>query len=247
MGTERLNQILAVEQGMKSRIEDELTEGYKTLQKTSFFDGMARAYRPTREDGERLPSENKRVQQRAPEILRNTLNRLGDLFDITATKDFANCVAKANVVVDDEIILENAPATYLLFLEKYLIHVHTVITKLPTLDPAEAWTQDPNDGLYKTPTLEKARHLKMKKAIVRYDATDKHPAQTDLIDVDELVGYYAEVKHSAAFPPAEQKRLLLRVEKLQAAVKSAREGANMVEAPRKSVADKLFSWVFKKD
>ena len=50
---------------------------------------------------------------------------------------------------------------------------------------------------------------------------------------------------SPSFPAAEQKRLLERVEKLQAAVKRAREAANLVEAPNKEVGAKLFGWLFK--
>src|SRR4051812_35600995 len=119
MATQRLNQVLAVEAGKKSRIEEELTEGYKTLQKSALFDGMTRAYRPLSETGERLPTETKKVQQSAPTILMSTLKRLGEVFDITAAKDFANCNAKGDVVVDGETILSDAPATYLLFLQSY--------------------------------------------------------------------------------------------------------------------------------
>ena len=245
MSEQRLNQVIVVEHGMKSRVEEELTATYHTLQKSSLFDGMTRSYRPLKDDGDRMPAENKKVQQQARELLAAATRRLTGLFDITATKDWANCAAKADVVVDGETILTGVPSTFLLFLEKQLINVRTLIDKLPILDAAETWTRDANDSLFKTDKLEKMRTQKVARAIVLHPPTVEHPAQTQLIHEDMNIGVWEEQKISGAFPAAEQKRLLERVEKLQAAVKRAREAANLVEAPNKEVGAKLFGWLFK--
>jgi len=59
------------------------------------------------------------------------------MFDIVATQDWANCQAVADVVVDDQVILAQVPFTHLLFLEKQLLDIQTLVEKLPVLDPAE--------------------------------------------------------------------------------------------------------------
>ena len=69
------------------------------------------------------------------------------LFDITATKDWANCTARANVVLDGKPLLEDVPATYVLFLEKQLSDLHTFVGKMSELDPGSDWSVDPiSDG-----------------------------------------------------------------------------------------------------
>lgn len=243
MAEQRLNQVLAVEAGLKSRWEQEQTAAYHTLQKSALFDGMTRTYKPLSESAERLPTEHKKVQQEATTMLKNAFTRLEELFDTVATKDFANCNAKADVIVDGYALLKDVPATYLLFLEKKLIDVRTMIEKLPTLDPAENWVKDANDGFYKTERVETSRTAKIAEPLLLAPATKEHPAQTQVVNVDRIIGYYEVVKLSGAYPVTDQQKLLLRVEKLQAAVKRAREAANVVVAPQQTLGFSIFNWL----
>ena len=48
----RLNQIIAVEKGIKSRSFQELTEAHQALQKPALLAGISRTYRPKDEEGE---------------------------------------------------------------------------------------------------------------------------------------------------------------------------------------------------
>src|SRR5215468_10374951 len=138
----RLNQIIAVEKGIKSKSLSELTEAHHALQKPALLSGISRTYRPKDEEGEQLPPESTRVQIKAQEIIRQTTEILTRLFDVTATKDSGNTKAMADVMVDGKVLLSQAPITYLLFLEKQLVDLHTFIKKLPVLDAAETWTFD---------------------------------------------------------------------------------------------------------
>jgi hypothetical protein len=52
MKVARLNQIIAVEKGVKSRSFAELTETHHALQKSVLLAGIARNYQPKDEDGE---------------------------------------------------------------------------------------------------------------------------------------------------------------------------------------------------
>ncbi len=139
----RLNQIIAIEKGVKARSHQRLTEAHHALQKPALLSGISRTYRSKDEEGEQLPPEATRVQAKAEDIIRSTVDILGELFDVTATKDYANCKARADVVVDGKVLLTGAPVTYLLFLEKQLVDMNTFIKKLPVLDASESWTFDP--------------------------------------------------------------------------------------------------------
>src|SRR5215470_9862824 len=138
----KLNQIIAVEKGIKSRAFQELTEAHHALQKPALLSGIARSYQPRDEEGEQLPPEATKVQVKAQEIIRETTDILTKLFDVTATKEWANCTATANVVVGGQTLLEKVPVAYLLFLEKQLVDLHTFVKKLPVLDASETWHHD---------------------------------------------------------------------------------------------------------
>jgi prolyl oligopeptidase PreP (S9A serine peptidase family) len=148
---------------------------------------------------------------------------------VTARKDWTNNTAKADVVVDGEILIMNAPVTYLLTLEKELTDVRTFIEHLPILDTSEDWHSDTSSGLAKTKETRTHRTKKKAKAIVLHPATKEHPAQTQLVSEDVLVGYWHTVKHSGAISRQEKLQLLEKAETLVNAVKEAREAANDVE------------------
>ena len=85
----RLNQIIAIEKGVKSRSFQELTEAHHALQKPALLSGIARTYRPKDEEGEQLPPESTKVQIKAEDIIRQTVEIMTKLFDVTARKDSA--------------------------------------------------------------------------------------------------------------------------------------------------------------
>jgi hypothetical protein len=240
----KLNQIIAVEKGVKSSSFQELTEAHHALQKTTVLAGIARTYRPKDEEGEQLPPESTRVQVRAEDIMRQTSEILTRLFDVVATKDWTNCKARADVVVDGKTLLSQVPATHLLFLEKQLVDLHTFIKKLPVLDPSETWTFDPSADCWATEPVQTVKTKKIPRNHVKAEATDKHPAQVEVYYEDIVVGYWKTVKFSGALPAKRLNELLARVEKLQQAVKYAREEANNVDAEEQKVGAKVFGYLF---
>src|SRR5688500_7214775 len=176
----RLNQIIAVEKGIKSRSFQELTDAHHALQKPTLLAGISRTYRPKDEEGEQLPPESTKVQVKSEEIIRQTVEVMTRLFDVTATKDWANCKAKADVLVDGKPLFKDVPATYLLFLEKQLVDLHTFIKKLPVLDPSETWTLDASADCWATEPVQTLRTKKVPRNHVKAEATDKHPAQVEV-------------------------------------------------------------------
>jgi hypothetical protein len=244
MANAKLNQIVAVEKGVKTTAHQKLTELHQNLQKASLLAGISRTYQPRVEDGDQLPPESTKVQFRATAALRQCSDILGRLFDVTATKDWGNTDARADVVVDDKVVVAQVPVTYLLFLEKQLVDLRTFVRKLPVLDTGENWTYDPNSDCYASDRVETARTKKVPRTLVKYEATTEHPAQTEVWHEDVIVGTWSTVKFSGALPQQRINTLLGRVEALQQAVKFAREEANGREIEDQKVADSVFKFLF---
>jgi hypothetical protein len=241
----KLNQIIAIEKGTKTKATERITELYHAVQKPDLFNGFSRAYQPIKDGGETLPPENKKVQFTVDDVIRSVIRTQSDFLNITASKDYTNCVAKADVVIDGKTIITDAPVPFLLFLEKTVTDLRNVILKLPVLDEAEDWKYDQASSLARTEPIKTHRTKKVQKPLVMYDATPEHPAQTQLITEDETVGYWSQTKLSGALAKSKKTEYLDKVEKLLNAIKEAREAANSTEEVKvDKVADSVFGYLF---
>ena len=242
--TTKLNQIIAVEKGVKSKTTREFTDLHHTVQKQPLLSGISRTYKPRDDEGERLPSEATRVQVNAGDVLDQAAKTLTRLFDVVLTKDVANCAATADVTVDGRTLLRDVPVTYLLFLEKQLTDLRTFVEKLPVLDPAEQWDWSDAANAYATPAAETTRTKKVPRNHVVAEATDKHPAQVQVYTEDVIVGTWSTVKFSGALPAVRVREMLDRVDRLAHAVKYAREEANGTEVADQRAGEAVFAYLF---
>jgi hypothetical protein len=240
----KLNQIIAIEKSVKSQSLRELTDSHKILQKPNLLTGLARTYRSRDDEGEQYPPESTRVQVRSDEIIVQTVDILSKLFDVTATKDWANGDARSDVIVDEETVLEQVPVTYLLFLEKQLTDLHTFIKNLPVLDPSEVWAFDEATDAWATEPVQTTKTKKIPRNHLKAEATKEHPAQVEVYYEDVIVGHWQTIKYSGAMPATRVAQLVERVRKLQEAVKFAREEANSIEVEEQSVGERIFDYIF---
>lgn len=241
----KLNQVIAIEKGVKSRAYAQLSDMNKIIQKPDLFNGGVRTYLKKDEDGEDLPSERKHVQYLIRDIIGAVRIGISELVDVTAQKDIANTKALSAVIVDGTEVLPPVPVTTLLFLEKQLTDLRTFVANIPVLDNSETWHLDENSGLYRTDATQTHRTKKVVKPIVLYPATPEHPAQTQLVTEDVIAGFWNTVRQSAAMPKPEKEKIAERVEKLLIAVKEARERANDTEANDKpSIGSAVFGFIF---
>ncbi|MEJ3747286.1 hypothetical protein WEI85_28875 [Actinomycetes bacterium KLBMP 9797] len=240
----KLNQILAVTKGVKAQTTREFTDAHRNVQKAPLLSGISRSYQPKDEEGEQLPPESTRVQVSAIDVIADVSKTLTRLFDLVLTQDVANTKAKADVVVEGRTLLADVPVTYLLFLEKQLVDLHTFVDKLPVLDPAETWTFSEAAGAYASDPVKTVRSRKVMRNHVKAEATEKHAAQVEVYTEDVAVGYWTTVKLSGALPATRVKELRERIGKLQQAVKFAREQANMTEVEQLTAGDKVFGYLF---
>lgn len=223
----KLNQILAVEKGVRQRTYANLTELDRQVQKEQLHTGIARNYRPKDDEGEKLPPERSLVQVNTREILEGVKRNMSESWDVTATKEWANQSASADLVLPDgTTVLKDVPVGYLLFLEKQLTDLKTLVGRLPILDPGVKWLWDNSAMAYASEPQETHRTKKVHRPFVKYDATPEHPAQVDVVTEDEIVGFWETTRFSGAMPVQERVDLFERIETALNAVKQAREAAN---------------------
>lgn len=239
----KLNQIIAIENGIKTKTQTELTEAHHAIQKPAMLAGISRSYKPKDDEGEQLPAESTKVQITASEMLGQTAAIMTRLLDVTATKDWANCSAFADVVVGGVKLLEHVPVSYLLFLEKRLVDLETFVKKIPSLDASENWTFDAAQNCWASTPAETTKTKKIPRNHVKAEATDKHPAQVEVYHEDVIVGTWRTTKYSGALPAKTQAQLLNNIALLRNAVKFAREEANGIVAEPVSVGGAVFKYL----
>lgn len=241
----QLNQIVAVEKGVKARTTREITDVYRQLGRGADFSGLHRVYRPIDdESAERLPEESKRVQAKVHEQLGKAGDALSALFDVVATKETGNMSAAADVTVDGTVIIAGAPVPLLLFLEKQITDWRTELRAVPVLDTAEAWQiSATEEGIFRTEPVETVRSKKVPRNHVKAEATDRHPAQVEVYFEDIPVGRWTTTKLSGAVPVVVRDEWIKRADKLLDALKQAREKANSTEVQQVKIGDAVFSYL----
>ena len=239
-----LHCIIAAEKHVKARAHSRISELYKLIQKPNLFSGQVRAYQRKDDAGEDFPPEHQHIQFNLGDILSELRGEYSGLIDVTAQKDIANQEAKSSVIVNGREILPELPITTLLFLEKTLTDMRTFFEKAPELDSSEQWVKDGDSGLHKAAPTRTHRTKKNQKPLVLYPATDKHPAQTQIITEDETVGYWDTTKLSTAMPKTSKVAILANIDELLRGVKEAREKANdTVVKEKPQIATKLFDFI----
>lgn len=241
----KLNQIIAIEKGVKNQTTRVETDLYHDLEKKPLFAGLSRRYTPRdEEDGDQLPPEQVSVQIKCEDVVAQLMATLARLIDITATKDMANTLARANIVVDDTTIARDVPVTTLMFLEKEVEKLAAFIGRLPTLDPSVTWRYDPARGVYASDAVQTTRTKKIPRNHVLYEATTEHPAQVQMFNEDVIVGTWQKIDFSGALPVDRLADITARLEKLRVAIKFAREEANDIDVVDVHHGDNILTYLF---
>lgn len=238
----KLNQIIAIGKGVKGDAEKAFTQAYKDAQTYPRLSGLVRTYKPTDDEGDKLPSEGTRLQLRADEIIHDVSTALTRWFDVELTNAVGNQNARADVVLPG-LALSNLPVSFLLSMEKKLVDLHTFVLKLPVLPADEEWEWSEAHNAYTT-SAETTRSKKVPRNHVKAEATEKHQAQVEVFTEDVIVGRWTTTKLSGALPQTRVNQLLARVTALQEAVKIARETANSTEVDDQHVGVRIFDYLF---
>lgn len=238
----KLAQVVALDSGERTEVKRVLTDLHHKSAKSDLFSGTRRTFTPTRDDVDQLPPEAKKVQLTADSVLAELRTTLTNWWDHVLTKDSGNRTVPGTLVCGD-FSLDEMPLPTLLWLEGQLNDIRKFVDSLPILDPAYDWKLDPNEGVFKTEPTKKYTTRKVPKVIVKYDATPEHPAQTELVHIDENVGYWDTTLLSGAIDGSKKRAMLDRIAKLQEATKMAREEVNTQSIQQRKFAGKLFDYI----
>lgn len=240
----KLCEIIALVAGRKTEAQKTLTELHRLTGRPELFQGLSRSYKPRDEaDSETLAPENKTIQARSSDVLRSLEKTMANIYDLIATQDYGNTQARADVVTEDGItVLSDVPVTTLLYLEKQLDDLKKFYASMPVLDPAIEWTRDATSNVYKT--VSKTHRAKRDKVpLVLYEATDKHPAQVQIIEKESIVGDWTKVDMCTALTIQDKETLINRVSALRDAVVLAREKANQTKVDNRKAGESIFKFL----
>lgn len=241
----KLHELLAVEQDRKHQASKTIGETRKLFtKKTPYFDGMVKRYIALEENAEQIPDERKEIVTTVAQALKKAQEDIVIALNATLSKEETNASGTAQAELDvDGVSFGTFSATALLALESQLNRLKELYGDLPELDPAKKWYLDEQEGLYKTEAEVKFRSVKRPKVIVKYEATEKHPAQTELLHLDFQVGKYETVNSSGRLPLVQKQAMLERIGRLSEAVKIARSKANNTEVNSVRIGDRLFDFI----
>lgn len=238
-----LGQAVALEHGLEGKTLTRWTEMVRAAQKGALAKGLTKEHEPF-EGQPQLTGENQRVQVNAEQFLTDAQEALGHLFNVTATKDWGNTLARAGVIVDGVILLPDAPVPYLLFVEKMLGELNAELRGLPTQPQTEDWQETGTRGLYKTATVRTPKMVKVEEIVVPIAPTEHQPGQWGKISRDVQQGWWAETKFTGALSPDRLNGILTRIAVLREAVVAARVRANLARVETQEPGELLLSWVF---
>jgi len=251
-----LHEILAVEQEIKAKAErarNQLIETFRSKQ--THFTGIRRTFRPFSVDeksgesgGERLEAET-RLAKTVHEELAATLREVGQAVDLGFQLDEANTRARADIVIDGEVLVADVPATFLLQLERRLKELRAVFKEAPTYDPVRLWSVDASADkkhVLRAEPVTTIRKQRSRKYNVMVEATKEHPAQVDIVEIDEPIGELRSYEWTGMLSTGKKSALLEQVDRLLGAVKQARSRANTIHVDKtkkmsKTIADFLLS------
>lgn len=223
---------------------DKTTDLHRRTTNATIMTGRIRTYTPKAEDAQIPPSESQPVQLRALDALEQFGEAMSDIINTVGTREVTNMVAKADVVLDGKVLIKDAPPTFLLFLEAKLRDTRTFVEKMLELDPAQTWTFDAGQGVYKSEKIIKHTTAKVQDTVVVVQATDKFPAQVKDVVKDVVVGHWETTQLSGGIPRSDKEAILRRITRLEEAVKIAREQANTAEVVSVEVGQSLMDHLF---
>ena len=238
----KLNQVIALVSSKKARATRSLTDAYQHW-KENLLKGIIRNYTPVDEDGERFPSESREVQLRLHREIPKLNKFLTDFYDCVLTQETGNQLAKATIKID-ELILSDIPVTVILFLEKQTVDLLTFAKNLEVLESDRKWEYDNVNDCYVSEPEKTTKTKKIPEVIVKYKATTEHPAQTEIFPIDKTIGHWETIHLSGAVTKSFRENLINKLEKLQDALKKAREEANCQEVEFKKIGNELFEYLF---
>jgi hypothetical protein len=239
-----LAQIIAVEEARRSATDRWWKLVAQDLAKDQLLVGHDYVHEAF-EGGRQEPPDKQKVRLNTEALLAEAQEKLGQFFDASATRDWANTGARADVVLDGETILPDVPTTFLLFLERRLTELLADIRKMPTQNPAQDWHPSTTPGIWRTEPVKRATTRKDVEFRTVSPAEGMRPAQYEAVPYDVPSGEWTRVELTSAMTARQSAAIQANLTRLAEAVKMARIHANRVEAPDVHVGRAIFDRIFR--
>lgn len=248
----KLHELLAVKTNLDGQA-DKAVGDQKDLfnKKRHHFGSQIKQFTPLAEGSKTTVEEQSEIQTTVAKELEWLSGIFAKHMDNTYQIDIANTQARADVVLEDDkdtVLLKNVPTTALLAMEGQITKIQELVTAIPTLDPSKGFMPDAQKGpgYFQARETVNNRTKKVKKVLIKYEATKEHPAQTEVYDADEVTGTLRTQEWSTLVTPAQKADMLDRCDILLRAVRRARSRANdfEIETSGNKVGKAVLSYVF---
>lgn len=229
----KLHELIAVKASLRTQAAKTTTDLANTFEKKQHhFTARTKTFTANGESVEPKVEENLELQTTVPRELSWVGDYIAKAIDANHFVNVGNRQASADIVTDSgTVILSDIPVTTLLELEGKMVELRSFAEKIPTLDPAKGFKPAPERGMgvFVAREVEKIRSQKQNRIMVLAPATDKHPAQTQLVAEDMPTGIIREQEWSAMLTISQKAIILDRIEELTRAIKKARSRGNEQE------------------
>ena len=234
--TTALHEILAVETGLAETANRVQKETTKTLEnKKTIFTGLLKAHELFADEDQHKTqaNESKEVESTVKEQLDYASVEIGRYWDSIFKKEEANQRAKADIIIDGQVIVEGIPSIVLLSMEKKLSSLLGMYNAIPTLDAAKAW--EPDTTYFKKDVFRTKHNRETQQAVSVKDfqeispATVQFKAQVVEFVKTEVVGKFIQTDYSGMLTSVDKAEKIQRLTALIRAVKTARQRANTTE------------------
>lgn len=226
----RLHELLAIRTSLEQQAGT-TTNGLATTfeKKQHLFTGRIKTFTPFAEDSQVRVEEQVDIQTSVISELAWLKGHVTPWIDNILHIATGNTRASADIILDNgDVIALDVPASALLDYERLIDGLRQFALKIPTLDPAKSFILDTGAGenRYAARIVQETRKEKQHKIYTLAPATDRHPAQAQMLDEDIPTGTITKQEWSSMITPARKAAILARIEELARAVKSARMRAN---------------------
>jgi hypothetical protein len=245
------HELLAVQSNLETQANNTRNDLMNTFDKKKhLFAEKLVTFTPNTENAQAVTEEQSNIQTTVAKEITWISDILTKAIDASHQIDVANKEAKADIITEDgATIAKNVPATSLLQLEKTIKEVRDLALTIPTLDPAKGFAADDNKGkgVFQARTVRKTRTKKENKVVVLYPATDKHPAQVQVMPEDSMIGVIQEQEWSSMITPSTKSSVIDNCDVLMRAIRKARARANEyeIDVASNKIGKALLDFVFK--
>ena len=211
----QIHELIAVENDLKGKKKELISNVLEAERQTSLFEGSRKTVQFFDEErSSEEKTELNKVQCKIKDLITLLSLNLTNWYDFKLQKEKSNQEAQASIVIDEKILAENLPVTFLLGMEDELRELKSILVKIPTLSKSIDWKKLDDDTYQSETPIKRPKTEKKWMHKVMYDATDKFPAQIKEWSEDRPCGKTIEDKWSGMIPESEKQEYINKCEKL---------------------------------